>query len=383
MEVVNTDPAARFGGVYDNASVLVTGHTGFKGSWICEWLLRLGARVSGLALEPETQPALFTQLGLASRLRHTVGDIRSAATVRNVVAEAQPDFVFHLAAQPLVRRSYREPDATWDINVQGTVHVLQALRDLEKPCAAVIVTTDKCYENLEWEFGYRESDSLGGHDPYSASKAAAELAVASWRRSFFSASHPVRVATARAGNVIGGGDWAEDRLVPDVMRALAAGREVDVRHPRATRPWQHVLEPTSGYLSIAAALARRPTDRRLDAAFNIGPDHDANQPVRALVEEALLHWPGRWRPAGETGAVHEASLLQLDNTRIRSCIGWRPTWRFAEAVEKTVRWYRDAHENGAAETRQRTLMDIHAYEAAACGQRLAWACDAGLSPQMD
>lgn len=379
VEVVSDQPAICFGGAYDAATVLVTGHTGFKGSWMCEWLLALGARVSGLALKPETEPALFAQLGLASRVSHRLGDIRSADTVREVICDTQPDFLFHLAAQPLVRRSYREPDATWETNVQGTIHVLQALRELKKPCAVVIITTDKCYENLEWEFGYRESDSLGGHDPYSASKAAVELAVASWRRSFFGPSHPVRIATARAGNVIGGGDWSEDRIVPDAVHALAAGKTISVRNPHATRPWQHVLEPTSGYLAIAAALAHRPRDGRLEAAFNIGPDHDANQTVKAVVEAVLSHWPGEWTHDGPTEDVHEASLLKLDNSRIRASIGWRPTWRFTEAVEKTILWYRDAYEAGDNTTRERTIQDIRAYVAAAREQCIPWAGGASKS----
>ena len=369
-----------FHGAFRGARVLVTGHTGFKGSWLCEWLLSLGANVTGYALEPDTTPALFTQLGLASRLRHVVGDIRSADTVRRLIAETRPDFVFHLAAQPLVRRSYRDASYTWETNVLGTVNVLDALRQLSHPCSAVMVTTDKCYENREWLYGYRENDPLGGHDPYSSSKAAAELAIASWRNSFFLSGHPVRIASARAGNVIGGGDWAEDRIVPDSIRALARGEPIHVRNPHATRPWQHVLEPNSGYLALAAALSRNPDDPRLVSAFNIGPGHEANQPVQRLVETALKHWPGTWANGADPNAVHEASLLQLDNGKIQALIGWRPTWNFAEAVGRTVAWYRDMTRESQAAAAPRTLEDIRAYESAAARQGIPWACAASRHP---
>jgi CDP-glucose 4,6-dehydratase len=364
---------ASFQDAYRGARVLVTGHTGFKGSWLCEWLLSLGAVVTGYALEPDTSPALFTQLGLATRLRHVVGDIRSADAVRRIVAETRPDFVFHLAAQPLVRRSYREARYTWETNALGTVYVLDALRQLSDPCAAVMVTTDKCYENRESLRGYREDDPLGGHDPYSSSKAAAELAVASWRKSFFAPDHPVRIASARAGNVIGGGDWAEDRIVPDSIRALARGEPIRVRNPDATRPWQHVLEPSSGYLALAAAMRRNPDDRRLASAFNVGPGLDSAQSVGQLVEAALEHWPGTWLRTTAPDAPHEASLLQLDNGKIQSTIGWRPTWRFTEAVGRTVAWYRDMTRDPSRSAASRTLEDVRAYESAAAQQGIAWA----------
>jgi CDP-glucose 4,6-dehydratase len=368
--------SAPFGGVFAGARVLVTGHTGFKGAWLSEWLLTLGAEVTGYALEPDTDPSLFVQLGLADRLQHHVGDIRDAAAVRELVTAIQPRFVFHLAAQPLVRRSYRDAHYTWETNVMGTVNMLEALRRLEEPCAAVMVTTDKCYENREWLFGYRENDPLGGHDPYSSSKAGAELAISSWRSSFFEGGQPVRIASARAGNVIGGGDWAEDRIVPDSMRALARGEPIHVRNPSATRPWQHVLEPDSGYLALAAALALAPEDRRLESAFNIGPGEDANQPVRNLVEETLRQWPGRWIDQSSASAPHEASLLQLDNRKIQALVGWRPAWSFREAVSRTVAWYRDMRTAGAAAARELTLRDISAYIEAATRSEVAWASPA-------
>ncbi len=358
--------------------MLVTGHTGFKGSWLCEWLLALGADVTGFALEPDTEPSLFEQLDLASRLTHRVGDIRSAVDVGRLVAETRPRFVFHLAAQPLVRRSYRDAHYTWETNVMGTINVLEALRQMSDPCAAVMVTTDKCYENREWLFGYRENDPLGGHDPYSSSKGAAELAIASWRKSFFPEGHPVRIASARAGNVIGGGDWAEDRILPDCIRSLCRGEPIAVRNPRATRPWQHVLEPDSGYMALAAALALRPADRRLDSAFNIGPGYDANQPVGSLVEETLRHWPGAWVDQSIPGALHEASLLQLDIGKIQAIIGWRPVWNFREAVRHTVRWYRDMNgETSSSVARDQTLQDISEYMESARRSGVEWVQSSG------
>jgi len=243
-----------FRGLYAGKKVFVTGHTGFKGSWLCEWLLGLGAEVTGYSLRPPTQPALFEQIALAGRLKHIIGDIRDLPGLSRALKEAQPEFVFHLAAQPIVRDSYISPVQTFEVNLMGTVHVLEALRSVSHPCAAVLVTTDKCYENKEWAYGYREDAPLGGHDPYSASKAAAEVAISSYRRSFFQ-SHPVSVASARAGNVIGGGDWAVDRIVPDCIRALEKKQPIPVRNPRATRPWQHVLEPLSGYLWLGACLS--------------------------------------------------------------------------------------------------------------------------------
>jgi CDP-glucose 4,6-dehydratase len=361
---------ASFADVFQGRRVLITGHTGFKGCWLSEWLLLLGAEVVGLALEPDTTPSLFDQLGLRNRIQHHVADIRSAETVQRAVTSSRPDFLFHLAAQPLVRRSYREPVYTWETNVLGTVHVLEALRALDAPCMAVMVTTDKCYENREWIYGYREIDPLGGHDPYSSSKAAAEVAVASWRRSFFGKANSSRIASVRAGNVIGGGDWAEDRIVPDAIRALSRGVPVSVRNPSATRPWQHVLEPLYGYLALAAALKTRPMDDRLDSAFNVGPDHNSNRSVRDVVEQALRYWPGEWRDESNRDALHEAGLLHLDNMKIRAVIGWQPRWSFEQAVERTIAWYRDTAGPNGMNARERTRADIQAYQATG-----AWTCE--------
>ncbi|MFN9547790.1 MAG: CDP-glucose 4,6-dehydratase, partial [Cyanobacteriota bacterium] len=293
--------------------VLLTGHTGFKGSWLALWLLELGVDLTGLALAPEPGPNLFDQLELQDRMDHRLGDIRDQDVVKQLVAERQPEVVLHLAAQPLVRRSYNEPLATWETNVNGTLHVLEAVRTLDQPCTAVLITTDKVYRNNEWLFGYREIDPLGGHDPYSSSKAAAEIAIASWRSSFCgSLAHQtpnLRMASARAGNVIGGGDWAADRIVPDAMRALAGGSPIAIRNPAATRPWQHVLEPLGGYLLLAERLSQGETN--LATAFNFGPLLEANRTVRDLVEEALRHWAGQWEDHSDPNSPHEASLLHL------------------------------------------------------------------------
>jgi len=353
-----------FGNAFQGRTVWLSGHTGFKGAWLAEWLLSLGARVHGFALPPNTAPSLFEQLGLASRLRHEINDVRDAGAVRRSIETVQPDFVFHLAAQSLVRLSYEEPAQTYAVNVTGTVHVLEALRALRKPCAAVFVTTDKCYENIGRPHAYRETDPLGGHDPYSSSKAAAEIAIASWRRSFFQ-DHPVRIASARAGNVIGGGDWARDRIVPDCIRALQQGNPIAVRNPRATRPWQHVLEPLSGYLWLAASLTGNPA---LATAFNFGPAHEAGRSVAELVEEILKHWPGRWEDKSDPRAPHEAAWLELSIEKARAELGWRPLWGFAATVEQTVRWYREP-----SRWRELTAEQIRAYSAAARASGLPWA----------
>ncbi len=366
-----------FGQAYQNRTVWLSGHTGFKGSWLAEWLLALGARVHGFALAPITEPALFEQLGLASRMRHEIGDVRDVAAVRRSLHAARPDFVFHLAAQPLVRLSYEQPLETYATNVIGTANVLDALRGLQNPCAAVFVTTDKCYENREWMHGYREGDRLGGHDPYSSSKAAAELAIQSWRKSFFPDSQAVKVASARAGNVIGGGDWAPDRLVPDCARALRRSEVIAVRNRTATRPWQHVLEPLSGYLWLGAVLAQ-PALRLFEpavfcSAFNFGPDNESNRTVAEVVQEFLRHWPGRWEDRSDPQAVHEARLLQVATDKAHHLLGWQPVWDFSHAVAETARWYQADHAH-AEDALARTRNQISAYAADARARQLAWAC---------
>jgi CDP-glucose 4,6-dehydratase len=360
-----------FAEVFHKKTVWLSGHTGFKGAWLAQWLLELGADVCGFALEPDTEPALFDQLELGKRLHHQIADVRDAGAVKKSIRTAQPDFIFHLAAQPLVRLSYEQPVETYATNVMGTIHVMEALRDLKKPCAAVLVTTDKCYENREWLHGYREDDPLGGSDPYSSSKAAAEIAIAAWRRSFFK-NHPVKIASARAGNVIGGGDWAKDRIVPDCIRALQKGCPISVRNPDSTRPWQHVLEPLSGYLWLAAKLSQplaatkrsageSPLNPQLASAFNFGPTHEANRTVGELVEEILKHWPGRWENKADANAVHEAKLLQLATDKASALLGWSPVWNFPTAVESTIQWYRRAVKKSPAAISKLTSTQIRDY----------------------
>lgn len=329
---------------YRGKRALVTGHTGFKGSWLCEWLLALGAEVYGFSNGIPTRPALYRQLGLARRIKRDMrGDVRDRAAVKAAVISAKPDFVFHLAAQPLVRLSYEKPVETFDTNVMGTVHVLEALRSLKSKCSAVMITTDKCYENKETKRPYREDDPMGGYDPYSCSKGCDELVISSYRRSFFNdPSSKVWVASARAGNVIGGGDWAKDRIVPDCFRAIQKGEKIPVRNKVSTRPWQHVLEPLSGYLTLGAALDRRENFAKVASGFNFGPNPNANRTVKEVVEELLKHVGGSWVDKSDPNAVHEAGLLNLSIAKARKVLGWTPTWNFAETIAKVAEWYAGA-----------------------------------------
>ena len=359
-----------FAEAYRGKRVFLTGHTGFKGSWLAEWLLTLGAEVTGYALPPNTEPALFVQLGLAARLQHIEADVRDLARLHAAVAAARPDFIFHLAAQPLVRASYRDPVETYSTNVMGTVNLLEAARRAGRPCAVVVVTTDKCYENQETLHRYGETDPLGGHDPYSSSKAAAELVTGAYRRSYFSAPEsPVRVASARAGNVLGGGDWAQDRIVPDCIRALQRGEAVPVRNRNSTRPWQHVLEPLSGYLTLGAQLAASPA---LATAFNFGPATEANRPVAELVAEILRHWPGRWEDFTDPAAVHEAGRLDLATDKAYERLQWMPVWSFVQTIARTVAWYR-THQADPAQVATFTRDQIAAYTAEANARKISWA----------
>lgn len=335
------EDVVNFRQAFEGKRIWLSGHTGFKGSWLSEWLLQLGAVVHGYSLAPDTTPALFDQLGLQGRLEHEVADIRDAVVVRKSIQQFQPDFVIHMAAQPLVRRSYTIPVETYETNVMGTINVLEALRGFSHPCAVVIVTTDKVYQNHESGRAYEETDPLGGHDPYSSSKAMAEIATSAYRDSFFQ-NHHVKVASARAGNVIGGGDWAEDRIVPDAMRALDMGQTIAVRNPNAVRPWQHVLEPLGGYLTLVARLAEDPAAAM---PFNFGPGPESNRTVEDLVAELLKHREGSWRDASDPKAPHEATLLNLSIARSERILNWRPKWGFEQTLEKTAVWYRDVHEN--------------------------------------
>lgn len=420
-----------FSSIYAGKRVFLTGHTGFKGSWLAEWLLALGAEVHGYALDPEPEAVLFGQLGLAGRLASdTRADLADRGLLIRKVLEIRPDFVFHLAAQPLVRLSYEVPVETFATNVMGTVHVLEALRHLQEStagevagrsspdhegagrtsrtpnhhCAAVMVTTDKCYENREWLHAYREEDAMGGHDPYSASKGAAELAISCYRRSFFcsgSTDHQqvpaISLASARAGNVIGGGDWARDRIVPDCIRALRTGKAIAVRNKTATRPWQHVLEPLSGYLWLAACLGQGNLESRkqkgaiqgkqagvapspfplsafhfplFTSPFNFGPSLRSNRTVAELVQELLKHTGGNWIDASDPDAVHEASKLNLATDKAFHLLQWQPVWDFEDTLAKTAEWYQA--EEGGKDIGDVTRLQIDDYCRAAAAKGLAW-----------
>lgn len=329
--------------IFRGKRVLVTGDTGFKGSWLCLWLHQLGAQVCGYALPPENEDDHFNLLGLDGLIEHVTGDIRDIAAVKVAFDKYQPELVFHLAAQPLVRFSYAEPKLTFDTNVAGSVNILEAVRECDSLKAMVYVTSDKCYRNSEWIWGYRENDELGGHDPYSASKAAAELVFSSYQDSFFQKRPGFGAATVRAGNVIGGGDWAADRIVPDAIRALRSGKEIFLRNPNSTRPWQHVLEPLSGYLLVAAKLLEAP--KRFSGAWNFGPNAQSIRTVKDLAEMIVSDWgSGRVEIAPQHNAPHEANLLHLNCDKAHQLLRWQPKWEVARAVGETVAWYRGIHQ---------------------------------------
>jgi len=333
-------------GFWKGKRVLVTGHTGFKGSWLCLWLKSRGAEVSGLSLAPHTIPSLYGLAGVSDGLSSTIGDIRDSGVVLTSVRKARPEIIFHLAAQALVRASYRDPVSTYATNVMGTVHLLEATRVTEGVRAVVVVTSDKCYENREWVWGYRESDPVGGHDPYSSSKGCAELVTSAYRRSFFSASSAtpvgldVGLASARGGNVIGGGDWAEDRIIPDFVRAISRGAPLQVRHPGSIRPWQHVLEPLAGYMLLAEQLWTRP--EKYAEAWNFGPNLGEAKPVSWIADYVVGRWGdgARWENVGSGKEPHEARSLKLDCSHARAELGWAPKLDLRKTLDWTTDWYR-------------------------------------------
>jgi len=361
-----------FADTYRSKRVLVTGHTGFKGSWLTQWLIELGAHVTGYALSPPTSPSIFEQLYLESQIKHITGDVRDLNMLRNVISRSRPDFIFHLAAQPLVRLSYDQPVETYSTNIMGTVNLLEAVRLEAIPCVVIIITTDKCYENKEWVNSYREDDPVGGYDPYSSSKGAVELIVAAYRKSYFSDSKlKISVASVRAGNVIGGGDWALDRIVPDCVRSLQKGDAILVRNQTSKRPWQHVLEPLSGYLWLGACLANPQLSifcNHLASSFNFGPELSSNKTVAELVDEILKHWPGKWLNKCDTNAPHEAKLLNLATDKAFHLLGWRPTWNFEKAVKFTVYWYLNSSDKVEITKKQ-----IFAYNSEAKSLLIKWA----------
>jgi CDP-glucose 4,6-dehydratase len=358
---------------FQGKTVLITGHTGFKGAWLTAWLKQLGAVVVGIALDPPSEPSHFSVANMACTVTNIRIDIRDRVALEDAFLTAQPDFVFHLAAQALVRRSYDDPLETWQTNVLGTLHVLEALRKMNKSCTAVIITSDKCYENVEWVWGYRETDAMGGPDPYSASKGAAELAIQSHIKSYFSeATSKVRIASARAGNVIGGGDWAADRIVPDCVKAWSASNTVELRNPHSTRPWQHVLEPLSGYLSLAVAVSQR--SEMHGEPFNFGPLAQQNYSVLALVEQMALHWDKvRWKDVSKSVAgPYESGLLKLNCDKALHYLQWRAVMDFEDTVRMTAEWYRSYYEY-PTRIAFTTQLQIEAYTKLARQQGLSWA----------
>jgi CDP-glucose 4,6-dehydratase len=361
-----------FANAYRGKRVLVTGHTGFKGSWMSLWLQHLGAEVAGYSIDIPTQPAGFEVLDLEHHLQHHVGDIRNRATLASTIDEFRPHIIFHMAAQALVRRSYADPVTTFETNAMGMVNVLECVRERPWIEAAIVITSDKAYRNDEWCWGYRETDALGGHDPYSGSKSCADLIASSYFYSFLRQG-PTRMAITRAGNVIGGGDWAADRIVPDCIRAWAAGTSVAVRSPQATRPWQHVLEPLSGYLWVGARLLA--SQEGLNGqAFNFGPDANVDQTVGQLIEAMSLRWPGvRWHvPEGHELSGREAMLLKLSCDKALFHLKWRAALQFSETVEFTVDWYRSWHE-GKVPMYDFSRAQIQRYTDLARNRGIVWA----------
>ena len=344
---------------WKNKKVLITGHTGFKGSWMSLLLLNLGSKVSGISLEPSDELNLFDQLVIKKDLNHNIIDIRNKELIKKKVSENNPDFIFHLAAQPLVRESYINPLETWEVNVTGTINLLQSIRNLNKNCISVFITTDKVYKNNEWIYGYREIDPLGGYDPYSSSKAAAEIAINSWRSSFFDdkSQYKKAIASARAGNVIGGGDWSKDRIIPDAIRDLASNKKIKVRNPNASRPWQHVLEPIWGYLKLAEGIYKG--NNSLETSFNFGPRLESNKKVKELIIEVLKNWKGDWEDISDEKAFHEAKLLNLSYEKAFHHLNWQPRWDFETTVRKTVNWYQEF--NGGKSAVDCCMSDLNSY----------------------
>jgi CDP-glucose 4,6-dehydratase len=344
---------------WQGKKVFVTGHTGFKGSWLSLWLQEMGAKVKGFALEPPTSPALFIEANVADGMESEIGDVRNLQAITACMKAFNPDVLIHMAAQPLVRLSYREPVETYSTNVMGTVHVLEAARQCPNLQAIVNVTTDKCYENREWVWGYREHEPMGGHDPYSNSKGCSELVTAAYRNSFFDSNDTPALASARAGNVIGGGDWAEDRLIPDILRAFEQKQAVVIRNPLATRPWQHVLEPISGYLVLAEQLYK--TGSIYAGGWNFGPSDEDVMPVEWILNHMVEHWgQGASWELDENPQPHEAQLLKLDISKAAALLKWKPHWSLSQTLDSIVDWHHGWLSGGNA--REITLNQIAQYQ---------------------
>jgi len=345
---------------FKGKTVLVTGHAGFKGSWLCLWLAKLGANVHGFSLPPNTKPNHYTVANIAELLTsQCIGDIRNYDKLKNYIDEIKPDCIFHLAAQPLVKKSYVEPIETFDTNVMGSIYLMEALRTLERPCSVVMITSDKCYENVNKKEYYTENDPMGGHDPYSASKGCAEVAISSYRRSFFSSSN-IMIASVRAGNVIGGGDWADNRIIPDAVRAVISGKHLEIRNPNAIRPWQHVLEPLSGYMLLAEKMMQTKSSVYTDG-WNFGPkENESPMTVSNIIDDFYDVWgKGKAEYDKNTNHPHEAEFLMLSSKKAENSLGWNQRWNIAKTIKKTADWYKNYY--AGADARELSLADITEY----------------------
>lgn len=360
--------------IFKDSKVIITGNTGFKGSWLTFWLKMLGADIYGISNEHTTNPSHFKVLNLGAQINNFTIDIRETNKTANLINEIKPDFIFHLAAQPIIRESYLNPIRTWETNTIGTLNILEGLRKLDTECIAILITSDKCYENVEWIYGYRETDKLGGIDPYSSSKAAAEIAISSYVRSFFKDNHPVRIGIGRAGNVVGGGDWAKDRIVPDCIRSWTQESSVKLRNPNSTRPWQHVLEPLSGYLTLAKKLKSK--ENLHGEAFNFGPPNEQSYTVNELVNTMAKCWDfSRYENliSLENEVYHESNLLKLNCDKSFSYLRWKSIWDFNETVTKTVDWYKTFYElDDKKEIEKTTARQIIEYHEKAIGENMPW-----------
>jgi len=354
-----------FQSAYKGKKILITGHNGFKGSWLSLWLKELGADVIGYSLEPPTEPNLFGALSLNKKIIHIIGDVRDEKNLFSIFKKYKPEFVFHLAAQPLVRLSYTEPKLTYETNIMGTINVLEVVRKTNSVKVCIVITTDKCYENKEWIYGYREIDPMGGYDPYSSSKACAELVVSAYRNSFFNPKdygkmHNVALSSARAGNVIGGGDWGEDRLIPDCVKTLSQNKIINIRNPQATRPWQYVLEPLNGYLLLGSKMYK--DGAKYSSAWNFGPNDENIITVDELVKLVIKNWGSGIYKVDNYNYPHEADLLKLDISKARTFLGWNPIYNIYETIERTINWYKNFYNDvGKEKLCEITLSEIWDY----------------------
>jgi CDP-glucose 4,6-dehydratase len=359
-----------FGGIYKDKNCFITGHTGFKGSWLAYWLTKMGAKVIGYSLNPPTIPNHFELL--KDEYISIIGDIRDKESIRDAILKHKSDIVFHLAAQAIVRLSYKNPVETFETNLLGTLNILEACRKASSVKAIINITSDKCYENKEWIWGYRENDPMGGHDPYSASKGCSEILTSSYRNSFFNVEdygkkHNILLASARAGNVIGGGDWAEDRLIPDIIRAASTGEKVEIRNPKATRPWQHVLEPLSGYLTLGWKLLQG--EKKFASGWNFGPEIENNVPVSEIVTLSKTYWSDiDFTESENKDAVHEANLLMLDCSQAKKVLKWKPVWNFPKTLKKTIEWYKAFYQTKTINTEK----DLFSYIKGAQAKGIEW-----------